>query len=270
MGVLYEAVQESMGRRVALKVLARNGRLGASQIERFRLEARSAGQLRHSNIVPIDGVGEHQGVLYYAMQFIEGHGLGIDTGTGTNAIVVDGPAGGDDAYLDGNVNVFGGFGGTTDVSIFDFNNTTPTNWYYVDYTVTEVLFSYGVAKYWRSGSPYSITLSNVSGTDFWGSSTDTLSYGLRLFGLAVTTSSSSGSGSGAGAGPRLGVRQSSGATGSSASGPARAKFVAGACALSSDLLHDDSLESILAEAKASEFPLVGMGAAKSSGPARIG
>ena len=75
MGVVYEAVQESMGRRVALKVLARSGRLGTSQIERFRLEARSAGQRHHSNIVPIHGVGEHEGVHYYAMQFIEGRGL---------------------------------------------------------------------------------------------------------------------------------------------------------------------------------------------------
>jgi serine/threonine protein kinase/WD40 repeat protein/tetratricopeptide (TPR) repeat protein len=75
MGVVYEAVQESMGRRVALKVLARDGRLGAKQIERFQLEARSAGQLHHTNIVPVHGVGEHQGVYYYAMQFIQGHGL---------------------------------------------------------------------------------------------------------------------------------------------------------------------------------------------------
>jgi serine/threonine protein kinase/WD40 repeat protein len=75
MGVVYEAVQESLGRRVALKVLPRSGRLGGSRRERFRLEARSAARLHHSNIVPVYGVGEHDGSLYYAMQFINGHGL---------------------------------------------------------------------------------------------------------------------------------------------------------------------------------------------------
>jgi serine/threonine protein kinase/WD40 repeat protein/tetratricopeptide (TPR) repeat protein len=75
MGVVYEAVQESLGRHVALKVLPGNARLSPSQIERFQLEARSAGRLHHPNIVPVHGVGEHEGVYYYAMQFIRGHGL---------------------------------------------------------------------------------------------------------------------------------------------------------------------------------------------------
>jgi serine/threonine protein kinase/WD40 repeat protein/tetratricopeptide (TPR) repeat protein len=77
MGVVYEAVQESLGRHVALKVLSGKGRLSASQIERFQLEARSAGRLHHGNIVPVHGVGEHQGAHYYAMQFIQGHGLDV-------------------------------------------------------------------------------------------------------------------------------------------------------------------------------------------------
>ncbi len=75
MGVVYEAVQESMGRHVALKILPSNGRLGPTQIERFELEARSAGRLQHGNIVPVYGAGEHQGMHFYAMQFIPGHGL---------------------------------------------------------------------------------------------------------------------------------------------------------------------------------------------------
>jgi serine/threonine protein kinase len=74
-GVVYEAVQESLGRHVALKILPSNGRLTATQVERFQLEARSAGWLHHGNIVPVHGVGEYQGVHYYAMQFIQGHGL---------------------------------------------------------------------------------------------------------------------------------------------------------------------------------------------------
>ena len=75
MGVVYEAVQESLGRHVALKVLFQNGRLVPTQVERFRLEARSAARLHHANIVPVYGVGEHQGTHYYAMQFIQGHAL---------------------------------------------------------------------------------------------------------------------------------------------------------------------------------------------------
>jgi serine/threonine protein kinase/WD40 repeat protein/tetratricopeptide (TPR) repeat protein len=75
MGVVYEAVQESLGRHVALKVLPRNRWLEPAQIDRFQLEARSAARLHHRNIVPVYGVGEHEGVHYYAMQFIQGHGL---------------------------------------------------------------------------------------------------------------------------------------------------------------------------------------------------
>jgi serine/threonine protein kinase/WD40 repeat protein/tetratricopeptide (TPR) repeat protein len=75
MGVVYEAEQESLGRHVALKVLPAHRWLGPAQIERFQLEARSAARLHHGNIVPVYGVGEDDGVHYYAMQFIQGHGL---------------------------------------------------------------------------------------------------------------------------------------------------------------------------------------------------
>src|SRR5215831_6976831 len=75
MGVVYEAVQESLGRHVALKVLPLHGRVDPVQMERFRLEARSAARLHHTHIVPVHGVGEHDGVHYYAMQYIAGCGL---------------------------------------------------------------------------------------------------------------------------------------------------------------------------------------------------
>jgi serine/threonine protein kinase len=75
MGVVYEAVQESLGRHVALKVLPMHGRIDPVQMERFRLEARSAAKLHHTHIVPVHGVGKHGGVHYYAMQFIQGCGL---------------------------------------------------------------------------------------------------------------------------------------------------------------------------------------------------
>ena len=75
MGVVYEAEQISLGRRVALKVLPWHGLLATTQIKRFEREARAAAQLHHTNIVPIFGVGETQGTHYYVMQFIRGQGL---------------------------------------------------------------------------------------------------------------------------------------------------------------------------------------------------
>jgi serine/threonine protein kinase len=53
MGVVYEAIQETLGRRVALKILPLHGRVDPIQIERFRLESRSAARLHHGNIVPV-------------------------------------------------------------------------------------------------------------------------------------------------------------------------------------------------------------------------
>jgi serine/threonine protein kinase/tetratricopeptide (TPR) repeat protein/WD40 repeat protein len=75
MGVVYEAEQESLGRHVALKVLPRQALLKATYLERFRREAKAAANLHHTNIVPVFGVGEHDGTHYYAMQFIRGEGL---------------------------------------------------------------------------------------------------------------------------------------------------------------------------------------------------
>jgi serine/threonine protein kinase len=75
MGIVYEAEQESLGRRVAIKVLPFHSLLGAKHLERFRQEARAAARLTHSNIVPVFGVGEHFGLHYFVMQYIPGKGL---------------------------------------------------------------------------------------------------------------------------------------------------------------------------------------------------
>jgi WD40 repeat protein/serine/threonine protein kinase/tetratricopeptide (TPR) repeat protein len=74
MGIVYEAIELALGRRVALKVLPPLS-AGPTTAARFRREARAAGRLHHTNIVPIFGVGSDGGLLYYAMQFIEGEGL---------------------------------------------------------------------------------------------------------------------------------------------------------------------------------------------------
>jgi serine/threonine protein kinase len=75
MGVVYEAEQESLGRRVALKVLPDAALADAKQVLRFQREARAAARLHHTNIVPVFGVGQDEGHRYYVMQFIPGMGL---------------------------------------------------------------------------------------------------------------------------------------------------------------------------------------------------
>lgn len=75
MGVVYEAEQESLGRRVALKVLSGHSLIDGEQVRRFECEARSAARLHHTNIVPVFGVGQQDGLHYYVMQFIQGQGL---------------------------------------------------------------------------------------------------------------------------------------------------------------------------------------------------
>jgi serine/threonine-protein kinase len=75
MGVVYEAEQESLGRRVALKVLPPGATAHPRQVERFQREARAAARLHHTNIVPVFGVGEEGGTHFYVMQYIEGRPL---------------------------------------------------------------------------------------------------------------------------------------------------------------------------------------------------
>ncbi len=72
MGVVYEAEQVSLGRRVALKVLPGHVAADSQSLERFRREAKAAARLHHTNIVPVFEVGRDGDVAYYAMQFIQG------------------------------------------------------------------------------------------------------------------------------------------------------------------------------------------------------
>jgi tetratricopeptide (TPR) repeat protein len=75
MGIVYEAVQISLRRRVALKVLPFAGALDPKQLQRFKNEAHAAAGLHHTNIVPVHFVDSERGVHYYAMQYIDGQTL---------------------------------------------------------------------------------------------------------------------------------------------------------------------------------------------------
>ena len=75
MGVVYEAVQRSLHRRVALKVLGSHVSNSPKQLTRFQREAEAAARLHHSHIVPVFGTGDSDGQHYFAMQYIEGVAL---------------------------------------------------------------------------------------------------------------------------------------------------------------------------------------------------
>jgi WD40 repeat protein/serine/threonine protein kinase len=75
MGVVYEAEQMSLGRRVALKVLPFAATMDSRHLQRFHNEARAAACLHHGHIVPVFYVGCERGVHFYAMQLIEGQTL---------------------------------------------------------------------------------------------------------------------------------------------------------------------------------------------------
>jgi eukaryotic-like serine/threonine-protein kinase len=75
MGIVYEAEQVSLSRRVALKVLPFASMLDRRQLQRFQNEARAAASLQHPNIVQVHHVGCEQAVHYYTMDYIEGQTL---------------------------------------------------------------------------------------------------------------------------------------------------------------------------------------------------
>src|SRR5205814_2808579 len=75
MGVVYEAEQLSLGRRVALKVLPFAAVLDVRHLQRFQNEVRAAATLDHPHIVSVYSVAEDRGVHFYAMQLIDGPSL---------------------------------------------------------------------------------------------------------------------------------------------------------------------------------------------------
>ncbi len=75
MGVVYEAIQLSLDRRVAVKILPFAASLDPKHLQRFKNESQAAAQLHHTNIVPVYAVGMQRGVHFYAMQLIDGEPL---------------------------------------------------------------------------------------------------------------------------------------------------------------------------------------------------
>ena len=75
MGVVYEAEQVSLGRKVALKVLPFAAMMDRRQLQRFQNEARAAASLKHPNIVQVYAVGCERAVHFYAMELVRGETL---------------------------------------------------------------------------------------------------------------------------------------------------------------------------------------------------
>lgn len=77
MGIVFEAVHESLGRQVAVKVMP-TPLLDAQQcVQRFQHEAQAAARLHHTNIVSVFASGEGLGYHYYVMDFVDGTSLSV-------------------------------------------------------------------------------------------------------------------------------------------------------------------------------------------------
>ncbi|MBN1444459.1 MAG: protein kinase [Planctomycetes bacterium] len=75
MGVIFDAWEKSMDRRVALKVLPAAVHENKKAFTRFLREAKAAGQLSHPNVVSVYSRGVDQDTAYYAMEYVEGETL---------------------------------------------------------------------------------------------------------------------------------------------------------------------------------------------------
>jgi hypothetical protein len=73
---VYEVWDKDLERRLAVKVLRPDVAWTSGMLERFQRETRAAARLEHPNILPIHFVGEGEGLVYYAMPFVDGMSLG--------------------------------------------------------------------------------------------------------------------------------------------------------------------------------------------------
>ena len=88
MGIVYEAKHESLGRRVAVKVLPTQLADSPKAVARFQREAKAISNLHHTNIVPLYEVGASEGQFYFAMQLIEGQSLDVAVSQAKSNIAV--------------------------------------------------------------------------------------------------------------------------------------------------------------------------------------
>ena len=75
MGVVYKALQIDLQRPVALKMILAGAHASAAQLERFKAEARAEARLQHPNIVQVYEIGEHDGLPYFSLEFVDGGNL---------------------------------------------------------------------------------------------------------------------------------------------------------------------------------------------------
>jgi hypothetical protein len=75
MGVVFRARQQRLGREVAIKLLSAGAWAPEPLVDSLRREARHAAQLQHANIVTVFEMGEHEGLIFYAMQLVRGRSL---------------------------------------------------------------------------------------------------------------------------------------------------------------------------------------------------
>lgn len=75
MGVVYEATDTGLGRRVALKVISHEYAGDPQFVERFEREAKALAAIRHENVAQVHALGEHAGARFYAMEFVAGRTL---------------------------------------------------------------------------------------------------------------------------------------------------------------------------------------------------
>jgi len=87
MGVVYEALQEDLKRKVALKILPANITLDAKQVKRFHREAESVARLRQENVIQIYEVGQIEGTHYFAMELVEGRPLDAEQGRDRESVL---------------------------------------------------------------------------------------------------------------------------------------------------------------------------------------
>src|SRR5438128_707259 len=77
MGIVYRATQVALDRTVALKLIAADVASDGAFRRRFETEAKVAASLEHPNVLPVYEAGEHDGLLFVSMRYVEGRDLGV-------------------------------------------------------------------------------------------------------------------------------------------------------------------------------------------------